>query len=72
MKRILLTLFLFLFSISILSAQMPRPEHPKPQFKRAEWKNLNGQWDFVFDSGNSGVERNFNSDFITGPISWAT
>lgn len=34
-----------------------RPEHPKPQFRRDSWQNLNGQWDFEFDHGNSGVAR---------------
>ena len=28
---------------------IPRPEHPKPQFLRENWKNLNGEWDFTFD-----------------------
>ena len=36
-----------------------RPEHPRPGMFRETWKNLNGQWDFVFDFGNSGVERRF-------------
>lgn len=25
---------------------MSREEYPRPQFKRTEWKNLNGIWDF--------------------------
>ena len=37
---------------------IPRPEHPKPQFQRESWQNLNGWWDFAFDFGNSGKERN--------------
>ncbi len=32
---------------------IPRPEHPDPQFERANWLNLNGEWDFEFDFGNS-------------------
>lgn len=28
---------------------MFRPEYPKPQFERADWMNLNGQWDFEID-----------------------
>lgn len=35
---------------------IPRPEHPDPQFERAEWLNLNGEWDFEFDFGNSKKE----------------
>ena len=36
---------------------IPRPEHPKPQFLRDSWENLNGKWLFAVDSGKSGVER---------------
>ncbi|MBA3684409.1 MAG: beta-glucuronidase [Planctomycetes bacterium] len=35
----------------------PRPEHPRPQFEREDWRNLNGTWTFTFDHGKSGVER---------------
>ena len=36
-------------------AEIPRPEHPKPQFEREEWVNLNGDmWTFEFDFGQSG------------------
>jgi beta-galactosidase/beta-glucuronidase len=33
---------------------IPRPEYPRPQFVRAEWLNLNGQWEFAFDDENQG------------------
>ncbi len=36
---------------------IPRCEHPKPQMRRAGWMNLNGEWDFAFDFGNSGIAR---------------
>ena len=26
--------------------EIPRPEHPNPQFQRDAWQNLNGAWDF--------------------------
>ncbi len=35
---------------------IPRPEHPNPQFERKNWANLNGEWDFEFDFGNSKFE----------------
>ena len=38
---------------------LPRPEHPRPRFRRDAWRNLNGVWEFRFDHGNSGVERGF-------------
>ena len=43
-----------------LGAQAPRadtvplPEHPRPDFERAEWLNLNGRWQFAFDPKNDG------------------
>ncbi len=38
---------------------IPRPEHPFPQMERENWLNLNGEWDFAFDFGRSGQERDF-------------
>lgn len=32
---------------------IPRPEHPRPQFFRENWRNLNGTWDFDFDFADS-------------------
>lgn len=32
----------------------PRPEHPRPQFQRTTWLNLNGTYNFAIDSGKSG------------------
>ena len=34
-----------------------RTEHPKPQFERSDWINLNGEWQFETDNGQSGMER---------------
>ena len=33
---------------------IPLPEHPRPDFERAEWVNLNGPWAFRFDARNVG------------------
>ena len=38
---------------------IPRNEHPNPGFYREGYINLNGQWDFEFDFGKSGVARKF-------------
>ena len=35
----------------------PRAEHPNPQWERTNWKNLNGQWLFEIDNGQSGEAR---------------
>jgi beta-galactosidase/beta-glucuronidase len=37
--------------------EIPRSEYPRPQFERADWLCLNGQWEFEIDSGDSGLER---------------
>ncbi|HIJ74388.1 MAG TPA: beta-galactosidase [Candidatus Hydrogenedentes bacterium] len=29
------------------AAEIPRPEHPRPQMVRSEWLNLNGEWEFA-------------------------
>ena len=30
-------------------AKIPLPEHPRPDFERSEWINLNGPWAFTFN-----------------------
>ena len=39
---------------------IPRPEHPNPQFERENWINLNGKWSFEIDHGESGMDREFH------------
>lgn len=38
---------------------IPRAEHPNPQFERQKWTNLNGEWQFEIDHEKSGAEREF-------------
>ena len=38
-----------------------RTEHPKPQFMRENWLNLNGKWQFEFDHSNSGTARGLHN-----------
>lgn len=45
--------------MSELMQQIPRSEHPRPQFVRENWKNLNGEWDFAFDFSVSKKEEGF-------------
>lgn len=35
---------------------IPRPEHPRPDFMRETFLNLNGQWQFEFDDSNTGLQ----------------
>ena len=42
-------------------SSIPRPEHPRPQFVRQPWINLNGKWTYTFDWGRSGAQRGYAS-----------
>lgn len=42
-----------------MKLNIPRPEYPRPQWVRPDWINLNGQWQFEIDHGNSGKERGY-------------
>ena len=44
---------------------IPRHEHPKPQFERKNWLNLNGTWSFEIDNGRSGAHRNLQAPDAT-------
>jgi beta-galactosidase/beta-glucuronidase len=39
-----------------LAAEVPRPEHPRPDFVRPAWLTLNGLWEFQFDDTNIGLD----------------
>ena len=60
MKKLLATAALLFSGLSLWAAGTPRPEYPRPQFERAAWVNLNGTWNFDFDFGESGIERNLH------------
>lgn len=66
-----------LFSIAALAADIPWPEHPRPDFQRSPWVNLNGQWDFDFDPQDVGEKEQWFvpgkhafSRKITVPFPW--
>ncbi len=49
--------------------EIPRPEHPNPQFERTAWTNLNGEWEFEIDNGQSGIDRKwYERDSFDGKI----
>ncbi|ETI70648.1 glycoside hydrolase family 2 protein [Neobacillus vireti] len=56
---------------------IPRKEYPRPQFERADWMNLNGEWNFKFDRENQGEkekwfkESNFDKKIIV-PFTYET
>lgn len=37
--------------------------YPRPQFVRKEWKNLNGEWNFLFDDNDEGETKEYFTNF---------
>jgi len=75
----LLVLSLLFFLVPSLNAQeIPLPEHPRPDFERPLWENLNGTWDFSFDAENKGISEGWtegNTGFdktIQVPFPWGS
>ena len=73
----LLTFIPFFCTIFLQGQDMPLPEHPRPDFQRAKWINLNGTWDFAFDSLDVGEAEKWYEDpgfdrKITVPFSWGS
>ena len=54
----------------------PRSEHPRPDFCRRKWQNLNGEWAFAFDPDDTGIsdgwglEKEKYDRSIQVPFSW--
>lgn len=42
-------------------SNIPRPEHPRPDFEREAWQNLNGQWQFAIDTQKSGLQKGWQT-----------
>ena len=55
---------------------IPLPEHPRPDFERSQWLNLNGAWQFRFDPSDKGVSSGWSAGYvdfdrsILVPFSW--
>ena len=56
-SRLIIVVATLLFSTAI--GAQPRAEYPRPQFERADWVNLNGEWSFALDLSDSGRDRDF-------------
>ena len=89
MPRRRITFSFFFWSIAFASAiaqrnaaqpgvaqSIPLPEHPRPDFERPRWMNLNGSWDFAFDSLDMGISEQWFADTasfpetVTVPFPW--
>ena len=51
----LLMISLFAVGAAAQTADLPRAEYPRPQFERADWLNLNGEWEFEWDDADAGL-----------------
>src|SRR4051812_28522650 len=57
---------------------IPLPEHPRPDFQRPAWVNLNGTWQFRFDARDEGLAQNWQNGAaafplaITVPFPWGS
>ena len=55
---------------------IPLPEHPRPDFARADWVNLNGHWRFAYDRKDEGASAGWQKAALPGdrrilvPFSW--
>ena len=50
-----ITTFFVGWTMTVAVADIPWPEHPRPDFQRMPWLNLNGPWQFAFDLDDKGV-----------------
>jgi len=67
----------FFVNLSLNGQEIPLPEHPRPDFQRENWINLNGSWNFAFDSLDVGESEKWYenpqfSESITVPFSWGS
>src|SRR5258708_4336656 len=78
-----LSVGLALLSAPVTRAQaptepIPLPEHPRPDFQRPDWINLNGRWRLQFDGANEGEQAAWFDRTLTTthsilvPFSWGS
>lgn len=77
MKSLWFVLFLVLYSSSF-AKELPLAEHPRPDWHRPLWQNLNGDWAFQYDADNQGLKANWQNGAVTFsrlinvPFSWGS
>lgn len=73
-----LPLLLLIVFTQVHAQSIPLPEHPRPDFERTQWQNLNGLWQFEFDSLDQGISKKWNegnttfAHKITVPFPWGS
>lgn len=70
-------MIMLICSLTAFAENIPLPEHPRPDFERTDWINLNGEWDFTFDKqkGEKAIklkEANTLDYKINVPFSWGS
>jgi hypothetical protein len=70
MKKIFLLLLTGLSFCALAQKAQPLPEHPRPDLQRDQWLNLNGYWDFTFDSSLTAPSRYAKKILV--PFPWGS
>jgi hypothetical protein len=77
--RAALATLLLLAGTARAQPDIPLPEHPRPDFERAGWVNLNGKWQFRFDKADQGLAQAWHQQAeasfplaITVPFPWGS
>jgi hypothetical protein len=50
------------------TAAIPLPEHPRPDWQRETWQNLNGRWQFQFDADGTGESQGWSRGEWKSPL----
>ena len=45
-----------------------RNEYPRPQFRRADWLSLNGEWQCAFDDSGEGIHQGYDTGTVDFPL----
>ncbi|MDX2246895.1 MAG: glycoside hydrolase family 2 TIM barrel-domain containing protein [Bacteroidia bacterium] len=68
MKRLASFAIFCLLVFAAFSQNIPLPEHPRPDYERPLWMNLNGAWGFAFDSTGTGEEKGWQKGQTVFPL----
>ena len=78
LKYSLLISLLLSHFVAMWAQQIPLAEHPRPDFERTQWQNLNGSWSFAFDKNDEGLKagwadgkKEFNQKIMV-PFPWGS
>jgi hypothetical protein len=65
---LMLSFLSILFAVDQSLASIPLPEHPRPDFQRDAWQNLNGVWRFRFDQDDVGIQQAWYEGQLPFPL----